>query len=419
MTTRASPMTAVVGAGPFGLSIAAHLRKSGMRFRIFGQPMERWSRHMPIGMRLKSEWSASSLSDPAARYTLQNFCAREAVVWNDGPLPVETFIRYALSFQRSLVPSLEPVFVRAIESARDGFEVKLETGEEFHADNVVVATGLTNAAHVPRELAALADSLWSHTADHHDLSRFRGRRVVVIGGGQSALETAALADQQAEVTVIVRQSAVQWNATPKPCRSIRDHVLRPASPLGDGLGVWFCATAPMLFRLLPLRTRVALVRRILGPAGAWWLAARLANRVPLLVGHALHSAQERSGGAVLNLIDAGGRQSMLRADHVIAGTGYRFRLQALPFFGREVLTRLDSIDGLPALSAGFESSVPGLYFAGLASAYDFGPVMRFIHGTNYAARRICAEIAAKARPLAKSRFSGISPDPQPETEKTW
>jgi thioredoxin reductase len=420
MTTRANPMTAIVGAGPFGLSIAAHLRKSGMQFRIFGQPMERWSRHMPIGMRLKSEWSASSLSDPAGRHTLQNFCAREGLAWNDGPLPVETFIRYALSFQRSLVPSLERVFVRAIESARDGFEVKLETGEEFHADNVVVATGLTNGAHVPRELAALPDSLWSHTADHHDLSRFRGRRVVVIGGGQSALETAALlADEQANVTVVVRQPAVQWNATPKPCRRIRDRVLRPASPLGDGLGVWFCASAPMLFRRLPLRTRIALVRRILGPAGAWWLAARLADRVPLLVGHALHSAQERNGCAVLSVIDPGGRPHILRADHVIAGTGYRFRVQALPFFSRELLTRLDSIDGLPALSAGFESSVPGLYFAGLASAYDFGPVMRFIHGTHYAARRICAEIAAKAKPLAKPSFSGISPDPQLETEKTW
>ncbi len=281
MATGARPMTAIVGAGPFGLSIAAHLRKSGMQFRIFGQPMERWSRHMPIGMRLKSEWPASSLSDPDGRYTLQNFCAREGLAWNDGPLPVETFVRYGLSFQHSLVPSLEPVFVRAIEFARDGFELKLETGEQFHADNVVMATGLTSCAHIPRELAALPDSLWSHTADHHDLSRFRGRNVVVIGGGQSALETAALlADEQANVTVIVRQPAVQWNATPKPRRSIRDRVLRPASPLGDGLGVWFCTTAPMLFRRLPLRTRISMVRRILGPAGAWWLPLALPAAFP-------------------------------------------------------------------------------------------------------------------------------------------
>jgi FAD-dependent urate hydroxylase len=419
MTTPARPMTAIIGAGPFGLSIAAHLRNSGTQFRIFGKPMERWQRQMPIGMQLKSEWPASSLSDPDGRHTLQDFCARDGLACNNGPIPIETFTRYALSFQRSLVPSLEQVFVSTIEFKHDGFDLKLESGEEFHADNVIVATGLTNAAYRPRELAALPGHLSSHTGDHHDLSCFRGRDIVVIGGGQSALETAALlADEQANVTVVARQPAIQWNDTPKLRRKIWHRVRRPASPLGDGLGVWFCSTAPMLFRQLPLRARIAMVRRVLGPAGAWWLRDHFAERVALLNGHALHSVQEQGSRAVLHLIDPLGRQRTLSADHVIAGTGYRLRVQVLPFLGRELLRRLDCVDGLPTLSAGFESSVPGLYFAGLASAYDFGPVMRFIFGAHYAARRISAEIAAKAQQLPTRTLSGLGARPQPAAEQS-
>ena len=324
MKTRSNPMTAIIGAGPFGLSIAAHLGMRGMRFRIFGQPMERWLRNMPIGMMLRSEWPASSLSDPIGRFTLENFCASKGLAWNDGPLPVETFTQYALWFQSSLVPSVEQVFVRNIGSARSGFAVELETGEHFHADNVVMATGLTNAAYVPPEVAALSPGLRSHTADHHDLSAFKGRDVVVIGAGQSALETVALlTEQQANVTVLVRQQAVKWNAAPKLCRSVAERMRRPATALGDGLGLWFCANAPGLFRYLPLRTRMAMVRRMLGPSGAWWLRGRVVDRATVLAGYSLHCAQELNGRALIQVIDRDGRHRTLSADHVIAGTGYR------------------------------------------------------------------------------------------------
>ena len=56
--------TAIIGAGPYGLSLAAHLAAAGADFRIFGKPLTSWRDHMPKGMMLKSDGFASNLSAP-------------------------------------------------------------------------------------------------------------------------------------------------------------------------------------------------------------------------------------------------------------------------------------------------------------------------------------------------------------------
>ena len=64
----------VIGAGPYGLSVAAHLRGRGIAVRTFGDVMDGWHTHMPAGMFLKSTSSASSLSAPGTGSTLADFC---------------------------------------------------------------------------------------------------------------------------------------------------------------------------------------------------------------------------------------------------------------------------------------------------------------------------------------------------------
>lgn len=203
---------AIVGAGPYGLSVAAHLRSRGVPFRIFGTPMHRWLAQMPVGMFLKSEWPASSLSDPAGRYTLQQFCAEAGLSYGNGPIPIDTFTRYALSFQQRLVPTVEDVFVTALDRRPGGFDLKLANGEDIRAKSIVIATGLSHAEYIPEQLAQLPRELLSHSAAHRDLSPFRDRDVVVVGAGQSALETAALLNEtQAKVCLLVRGSSLSWN----------------------------------------------------------------------------------------------------------------------------------------------------------------------------------------------------------------
>ena len=238
------PTVVIIGAGPFGLSIAAYLQSFGVNFRIFGTPMHRWRAQMPKGMFLKSEAFASNLADPSGQYTLQEYCAEKALPYGIAPVPIETFSRYALSYQQRRIPMVEDTFVTALDRGTDAFKLLLATGEEIRTRKVVIATGLSHAAYIPNGLKKLPLELLSHSSDHHDLSQFKGRDVIVIGAGQSALETAALLNEcQAKVRLLVRRPSIEWNPLPTlGLRSLWQQLRRPQSALGSGFRTRFCAT---------------------------------------------------------------------------------------------------------------------------------------------------------------------------------
>ncbi len=396
MTGSDTTEVAVIGAGPYGLSIAAHLRQRGIGFRIFGIPMQSWRMAMPAGMFLKSQGAASSLSDPARSLTLAQYCATQGLPYDDPamPIPLDTFVHYGLAFQQRLVPEVEENSVVRLARKAGSFELQLDTGERITASRVVVAVG-TSAyfKYVPEEFARLPVELVSHSCDHADFTKFAGREVIVIGGGQSALETAALlAEQGAGVRVLVRGPQVAWNPDPHSA-AFQNAVYRlthPPSPLGAGWKAWLYSNGPGVFRYLPPKFRSTVVERALGPAGAWWLRDRVEGRVPVLCGRVTRKACPK-GNQVGLLVDClNGESCEMFADHVIAATGYRVDVRALPFLDTHLLQRLRSYDAAPVLSSGFESSVPGLHFAGVAAAKQFGPTMRFVAGVEYAARKITA-----------------------------
>jgi hypothetical protein len=397
---------AVIGAGPYGLSIAAHLRAHGVNFRIFGTPMQGWREHMPKGMFLKSEGCASNLFDPTDGYTLKQYCIERELPYAPygAPVSLEAFTQYGLAFQRRLVPTVEDVMVTSVAWSSDTFELRLASGEIFRASKVVVATGMSHTAHIPAALARLPRELLSHSGNHGDLGVFKGRDVTVIGGGQSGLETAALLREGgAEVRLLVRKPSIAWNQAPKSGRrSLGDRIRRPMSKLGPGLGPWVYSNAPMLFRRLPRGLRIARVRSALGPAGAWWLRERVQGRLPVMLGHVVRRAEIRGDRILLHLEGPAGALSQIATDHVVASTGYRFAVGSLPFLSQHLVPQLDSVRETPVLSSNFESSIPGLYFIGLASANQFGPAMRFLHGADYTARRVSRHIARSAGRFALS-----------------
>jgi cation diffusion facilitator CzcD-associated flavoprotein CzcO len=398
MPYRAGGPIAIVGAGPYGLSIAAHFQLKGIEFRIFGSPMHRWLAQMPKGMFLKSEGCGSNLSDPSGRRTLAHYCAENGLAYGDWgtPVPRESFARYALAFQRELVPNVEDVSVVAIERSPGGFALRLSTGEAFDASKVIMATGLEHTDYIPEALRKLPSELCSHSSEHHDLSRFKGLGVTVVGGGQSALETAALlAEQGADVSLLVREPSVAWNPDPDLSpRSLYRRLRYPRSDLGEGLSTWIYCNLPQLFHSLPRQTRIWKATTTLGPAGAWWLKERIIGRFPVLSGHLVVGAEAQKDRALLKVMENGSGPRMMTTDHVIAATGYQFDLKRLPFLSESLKSQLRHEEWLPKLSANFESSVPGLYFTGLASMYSLGPAMRFLAGTTYAASRITGHIAA-------------------------
>jgi hypothetical protein len=180
-------------------------------------------------------------------------------------------------------------------------------------------------------------------------------------------------------------------------RSLYQRLRRPRTQLGEGLQLWVYDNAPQLFHLLPRQVRLSRVKASLGPAGGWWLKDRVVGHVPVLVGHQVRATEARNGRVALQLADQYGQPKSLIADHVIAATGYRFNFRNLPFLDQNLKSRIRHEEHMPQLSSNFESSVPGLYFTGLASANSFGPVMRFLAGTGFTARRISLHIAKDLR----------------------
>lgn len=392
---------AVVGAGPFGLSTAAHLRAQGIPVRVFGEPMVSWRDNMPAGMLLKSTPGASNIDAPQRGHTLLDYCDVAGIrrlVADEDIIPVETFISYGEWFQQRFVPELERVRVVSVDRNKGGgFELKLDSGELFAARAVAVASGLFGLAHVPGELARAAvdgptpTGPLSHSSQHHDLSRFAGKELIVVGAGQSALETAVLAAEAgARVRVVARgRGAVAFGAPPW-----EQPRFRPESPFGRAFSLWALSYYPHPYRYLPAGARHYLVRQVLGPLGAWWLRERFEGRVEVREVARIVRAGAVDGRPLLAVQGHDGRIEELGADHVIAATGYRVDLGAMGFLGHELRTELAVSRGAPVLGAGFRSSIPGLYFTGLPAAASYGPVMRFVCGTEFASPRLARHLAA-------------------------
>jgi len=389
----------IVGAGPYGLSLSAHLAARGVEHRIFGSPLGSWEHSMPDGMFLKSEGMASSIDDPDGRWSLKRFCQAEGHPYSDAGLPVaiETFRAYGHWFQESLVPHVEDEQVVGVSRDGDGFALELASGARIAARRVVLATGLTGFAYVPAALRSLPPGRVSHTSEHADFTGLHGRRVAVLGAGQSALEAAALLRENgAEPQVLVRSARVGWNPDPAEggYGAARPWDLRP-TPLGGGWRLWVYWHSMGGYSVLPDRFRERHVRRTLGPSGAWWLRPRVADVVPVHVGERLVDVAADDGGVALHLAGADGPRKLL-VDHVIAGTGYRVDVERLELLSPTLREAVNTRAGSPVLSRSFESSVPGLYFTGLAAARTFGPAMRFVCGTQFAGPRLARHLAGAA-----------------------
>jgi D-aspartate ligase len=342
--------------------------------------------------------------------TLAQYCSSRGLPYGEHGMPIalQTFVDYALSFQRKLVPEVEQCAVVALAGTLGGFELQLDTGERVTARRVVLAVGTTYFGYLPDQLSILPRELVTHSRDHSDLTKFAQREVTVIGGGQSALETAALLKEHgARVQVLVRAPSLAWNPPP----SVRTDVWRlsrPQSALGRGWKAWFYCNGPRVFQHLPLQFRSIAVERALGPAGAWWLKDRVLGRLPVLCGRVVREAREKGGRICLSLSCADGRTNEITADHVIAATGYKVKVDSLSFLDPGLSHRLRREGSAPALSPEFESSVAGLYFTGLAAATRFGPSMRFVFGAEFAARRITSALSKEGPASASLPKSSIS-----------
>jgi FAD-dependent urate hydroxylase len=389
----------ILGAGPYGLSAAAHLRTiSGLDVRVFGEPMSFWDRNMPLGMFLRSNWTATQIADPRRALTLEAFMAANGNHLSL-PVPLDRFIQYGLWYQGQAIPDLDKRKIARIESGSQGFRAILADGEALESRRVVIAAGIGSFPWRPPEFNDLPSSLASHTSEHRDLGNFAGKQVLVVGGGQSALESAALLHEaSAGVEVVARSRQIHWlqgwasKTLHHRVGSFTRRVLYAPTDVGPA-GLSQLLARPDLLKHLPRGLQNKLRKRAVRPAGARWLVSRL-ERVPIHLGRTVVSVTPVGDQARVRLDDGSERT----VDHVLFGTGYRVDVSKYEFLAPNLVEAIQRVNGYPVLSEGLETSLPGLHILGAPAAWSFGPLLQFVSGTHYSSQALTRHISAHTRP---------------------
>jgi thioredoxin reductase len=394
---------AIVGAGPYGLAAAAHLTQQGLNVIVFGKPMQLWREHMPEGMLLRSYWWATNISDPQKHYGLEQFCEVTGQHPTD-PMARETVIDYGLWFYQQAIRNADQTYVRTVEHQENQFTLTLEDERVITCKAVVMAPGLAYYIHRPSEYSHLPSQVLSHTADHSSFADFAGKSLVIIGGGQSALETAALANESGAHVQLISRSPLVWipgSATFPEQRSLLERLRSPKAGIGPGWFQWQLEHFPYLFQSLPRASKNRILRGLgsYGPMGASWLKPRVIGQTDLYELQHVEQIRDRDNGAEVTLSN----NKILHADHVILGTGYRTDVKRLPMLHPSLLSQIKTYRNAPILSRTFEASVPGLYFTGFSSVLSCGPLYRFVIGTDAAARQVASAISKHLLQSGKSR----------------
>jgi thioredoxin reductase len=361
----------VIGAGPYGLATAACAKRAGIEQHVVGKPMAFWRDNMPAGMFLRSgpDWHL----DAAGVNTFMVYLEERGIDPSDvDPIPVALFLDYVDWFEEKAGIEVQPELVRDLSRPNGRFEATLESGRSITADAVVAAPGISHFTVVPEWVEqSLSPERWTHTCNLVRFDQLKGKRVLIVGGRQSAFEWAALlADGDAEeVHVVYRHDTPEFTASDW-------HFVDDLMDL--------TATVPGWFRHLPAEEQEAVTKR-------FWAEGRLRLEpwlTPRLDKPSVHRWPHASITACRELPDRIevdlSNGTHLAVDHIVLATGYKPDMRKVPYLAG-VVDGMELTDGFPVLDEHFQSSVPGLFVTGFPATRDFGPFFGFVRGCPVAA----------------------------------
>jgi len=350
--------------------------------------MEFWAKKMPEGMLLRSPRVASNLSDPDHAFTLDAYEAASKIAAS-APVPLDTFVEYGRWFRHQLESDLDQRNVTRVNLDAPRFRITLADGDELRSRRVVIATGIGPFKKKPAVFQNLPSEVVTHCYERRSVRKFAGKRIAVIGAGQSALESAALlCEASAEVEVIARQDHINWIGQHSWLHRMGpiSSMLYSSHDVGP-VGISRLVAYPKIMRFIPLRLRDRIRTRAVRPAGSRWLPARL-TEVRISTGRGVATARMVGDEVSLTLDDGTER----RVDQVLLGTGYRVDIAKYDFLPSQLVQKIEQFDGYPELERGFRCSVPGLHFVGATAARTFGPLLYFVAGTEFASRELLSYV---------------------------
>ena len=369
----------VVGAGPYGLAVAARARERGIDTVVVGHPLGFWTGHMPAGMFLRSgvDWHL----DASGVHTFEAFVGERGLLPTElDPIPIGVFIDYATWFQVQKQLTIRDQLVSVLEKTDAGFVASFEDGSQIGAERVVAAPGNGYFAHVPEWAAALPAGVGSHTSDFVRFDEVARQRVLIVGGRQSAYEWAALLGEHdvARVDIVHRHDVPRFERV--NWRFVDDYI-----DLTIRIPGWWRSLS---------RTEQEQIEQRFWEVGRltleWWLVPRLiGDRFHLWPNAQVIGVTAEPGATVVTLSNG----ERLSVDRVIFATGYKADLANVPYL-RALISHIAVADGFPVLDENFESSVPGLYFVGFAASRDFGPFFGFTKACPAAATLIVDRLKA-------------------------
>ena len=395
---------AIIGAGPYGLATAAHLKSAKVATMVFGEPMSFWQQNMPERMRLRSPWIASHIAHPNDEFSLDAYALTRGIRQQEQML-VGEFIRYGLWFQKNAVSQVDPRKIDRVERGPGGFHLHFNDGASVSARRVVIAMGLKHQEFRPPTFVGLPRALVSHTCEHVNFDSFRSKRVAVIGRGQSACETAALLSEAGADVELISRGDVLWLGSEQPDGMERSDLawkFRKLMMTRGAVGPFplnWLAEAPALVHFLPPAVRAEFSDRCLRAKASGWLRVRFGT-VRINVSRTLRAVRHTGEGVALEL-----ENGSAVFDHVVLGTGYKIDVAKLGIFARSLIDEIVTVNGSPQLGRGLESSVAGLHFVGATAVHSFGPLMRFVWGAGFAAQALTSAVAGNCLPTTERASS--------------
>ena len=372
----------VIGAGPYGIATAAYAKYLGVPVTVVGKTLDFWKTNMPRGMFLRSgpDWHLDA-RDVA---TFKAYCnMRGRTPSQVKPVPLDTFLDYASWFMGQYDLTPHPAFVTHLARSNGTFTATLDDGSQIRADRVVLSLGFAWFKHYPSELVTtLPAGSYTHTCDMVDFEFLRNKRVLIVGGRQSAFEWAALVREKGadQIYVTHRHATPQftepdWSwVQPMVRRTLKDH------------GWWRRLTEEEKEK----------IRKDFWAVGRLTLEAWLGPRVDQ---PNIHIHEHTTIVAARTLADGTYEISLddkttVHVHHIILATGYAPNMQNVAFLDRTtILHELQTLNGTPKLDTEFQTTLPNLYVTGLAAVQDFGPFFGFTVACPVAAKIIGETLA--------------------------